>query len=197
MDEVRLKPSDLAVGLEHHPQITMLAGLEQAAQAEAETARASRLPDWTLGVSITQRGPGYPGMLNLSVSVPIPWDRANRQDREHFAKLAVAEQRRAEREEAARMHVLEAQSMLSEWKTSRERLKRYDETVLALAAERTQAATSAYRSATASLGSVLEARRSELDLRIERTRLDMETSRLWARLNYLIPMDHAGEDTPP
>jgi hypothetical protein len=37
---------------------------------------------------------------------------------------------------------------------------------------------------------VLEARRGEIDTRMERLRLEMEAARLWAQLEYLIPVGH-------
>mgnify|MGYP000718187937 CR=1 FL=1 len=42
------------------------------------------------------------------------------------------------------------------------------------------------------LTAVLEARRAEIDTRVERLRLEMGAARLWAQLNYLVP---AGHDT--
>jgi hypothetical protein len=118
-------------------------------------------------------------------------DSKNRQDRELAAKLAVVDQLRAEREDALRAHAFEARAMLQEWQSNRERLKRYDASILPLATERMQAALAAYRggvSGGGTLNAVLEARRAEIDTRMEYLRLEMETARLWAQLNYLTPM---------
>jgi len=40
---------------------------------------------------------------------------------------------------------------------------------------------------------VLEARRGEIDARMDRLRLEMEVARLWSRINYLVSVGH---DTP-
>ena len=45
----------------------------------------------------------------------------------------------------------------------------------------------AYRGGSGALAAVLEARRMEVELRIDRLRLEMETAMLWAQLRYLIP----------
>ncbi|NKF15172.1 TolC family protein, partial [Rhizobium phaseoli] len=108
-----------------------------------------------------------------NLSVPLQWDQANRQDRELASKLAMVERMRAEREEATRSHVSEAMAMLQEWQSDRDRLGRYDNSLIPLAAERTRAAIAAYRGSAAPLYGVLEARRNEIDVRMERIRLEM------------------------
>jgi outer membrane protein TolC len=153
-------------------------------------------PDVSVEVMYSQRGPAYSNMVSLNVSVPLPWDRKNRQDRELAAKLALVEQMRAQREEETRMHVAEAQAMLQQWRSSRDRLGIYDSALLPLAGERARAALAAYRGGGGSLAAVLEARRAEIDTRMERLRLELEGARLWAQLNYLIPVAHGTSENP-
>lgn len=190
-EAVRLNAADLETRLAHHPQIAVMVKQEEMAEAEAELARANKKADWSAELMFSQRGPAYSNMISFNVSIPLQWDQKNRQDRELAAKLATAEQMRAQREEAARVYVAEALAMLEEWQSNGERLKRYDASLIPLAADRTRAAIAAYRGGTAILSTVLDARRTEIDVRIERVRLEMETARLWAQLNYLIP---AGQD---
>lgn len=187
LDAVRLQAEDLEAQLAHHPQIAVLVRQEAMAQADAEIARANRQTDVSVELTYSQRGPSYSNMVSVNLSVPLQWDRKNRQDREIAAKLSVIEQRRAEREEATRAHVAEALGMLQEWHSHRERLTRYDASLLPLATERTRASLAAYRGASGSLTAVLEARRGEIDTRMERLRLEMDAARLWAQLTYLVP----------
>ena len=49
----------------------------------------------------------------------------------------------------------------------------------------------AYRSGTGPLASVLDGRRSEIDTTIERLKLELESARVWARLYFLLPPEHA------
>ena len=187
---VRLRDADLDSQLSHHPRIEVLARQEAMAEAEAEVAQANKKPDVSIELMYSQRGSAYSNMVSVNLSVPLQWDQQNRQDREVAAKLAMVERARAEREEATRAHVAEARAMLQEWLSDRERLTRYDTSLLPLATERTRASLAAYRGATGSLTAVLEARRGEIDTRIERLRLEMDAARLWAQLNYLVPAGH-------
>ncbi len=130
-------------------------------------------------------------MVSVNLSVPLQWDRKNRQDRELASRLALVEQLRAQREEAAREQLAETRAWWQQWQSNRERLAQYDAALIPLAAERTRAAIAAYRGGSASLASVLEGRRVEIDTRLERLRLEMETAALWAQLEYLIPAEDA------
>jgi len=191
MTSIALQPAELDTTLAHHPQIAVMFKQEEIALADAEVARANRHADWSAELMLSQRGPAYSNMVSLTVALPLQWDTKNRQDRELAAKLATAEQMRAEREEATRAHVAEARAMLQEWHSNGERLQRYDASILPLAAQRTQAALSAYRGGSGPLTAVLDARRNDIDMRMERLRLEMDTARLWAQLNFLVPASHA------
>ena len=200
---VPLDRSHLADQLARHPQIATLAQAESVAEAEAKVAQADRDPNWSVEVYYQQRGPGYGNMMSFGVNVPLPWDRANRQDRDVAAKLALADQARAQREDALRTHVAEVQAMLEEWENGRERLSLYAESLLPLARERTEAAVTAYRSGRGALADVLAARRNELDVRRDELMLERETARLWAQLAFFeIDTDahgmppRAGKDAP-
>jgi outer membrane protein TolC len=132
-------------------------------------------------------------MVSVGVSVPLQWDRKNRQDRELAAKLALVEQAKAERDEMLREHIAETRSMLIAWQNGRERIARYTREALPLAAERSQAVLAAYRGGKASLADVLAARRGEVDLRLQALEVELETARLWAQLNFLFPLGEASQ----
>ncbi len=189
LDTVPLRPQELETELAHHPQIALMLRQEAVAQAEVDVAHSAKQTDVSVELMVSQRGAAYSNMVSVNVSIPLQWNQRNRQDREVAARLAGVERWRAEREEATRMHVAEVLAMLQEWRSDRDRLGRYDATLLPLAAERTRAALAAYRGASGTLGAVLEARRAEIDTRIERLRLEMDAARLWAQLNYLVPAD--------
>ncbi|MGH6629444.1 MAG: TolC family protein, partial [Burkholderiales bacterium] len=62
-----------------------------------------------------------------------------------------------------------------------------------LARERTQAVLAAYRGGKASLTDVLAARRNEIEVRMQALQLEIETARLWAQINFLLPDGAAAE----
>ena len=137
----------------------------------------------------SQRGPAYSNMISVNVSVPLQWDQKNRQDREIAAKLAMLDQARAEREDMLRAHTAQVRAMIAEWENDRERRSRYEREVLPLATERTQAALAAYRGAKATITDILLARRSEIDVRLQALQIEADSARLWAQLNFLVPID--------
>lgn len=185
LDQVRLASGALQAQLEHHPQNGVLASQQAVALADTRIASTARRADWSLELSYSQRGPAYSNMLSISLAIPLRWDPAQRQDRELAARLATVEQLRAQREEAQREHLAEAMGWLRQWQGQRSRLAFHDSTLIPLAAQRSQAAGIAYRSGSAALSAVLEARRLEIEARIERLRLEMEAAGLWAQLEYL------------
>ena len=180
---------DLDAHPSQHPEIALLARQQTIAQADADLARRNQRPDWSVELMLSQRGPAYANMVSVGVSIPLQIDTRNRQDRELAARLAVVEQARAQHEEATREHLAETRLRLLAWQGNQARLTHYDRTLMPLAAERTQAALATYRGGGGSLGAVLEARRLEIDTRMDRLRLDMETAALWAQLHYLIPAE--------
>jgi outer membrane protein TolC len=123
------------------------------------------------------------------VSLPFLWDQKKRQDRELSSKLAMVEQAKAERDEILRAHVAEIRSMINEWQNGRERISRYQNQLLPLAINRTEASIAAYRGGKASLDEVLIARRNEIDVRLQALQLQADTARLWAQLSFLFPID--------
>ena len=178
-------------GLEHqllqHPDVEVLRRREEIARTEAKLASASKKPDWSVELMYSNRASQFGDMASIGVSVPLQLFQGNRQDREVAAKLAMAEQARAEREEMERAHVAEIRAMVAEWRNGLERLRRYERELVPLARERTQATLAAYEGGKASSGELLMARRNQIDVRMQALQLEMETARLWAQLEFLIP----------
>jgi outer membrane protein TolC len=187
MDSIHLDSSALDTQLGHHPQIAILTRREQIAATEVQLAQADRKADWSVELSYGVRGPAYSNMVSIGVSVPLQWDQRNRQERQIASKLALAEQARAERDEVLRAHVSEVRTMIAEWQNGRERVARYERELLPLALERTKATRAAYQGGKTALTELLLARRSEIDVRMQMVRLEAETARLWAQLNFLFP----------
>jgi outer membrane protein TolC len=191
-DVVSLHAADLDAQIAHHPQIALMVKQEEVARADAELARANKRSDWNVEVMYSQRGPDFSDMVSVNVSKPLQWRERNKQDRELTAQLAIAAQLRAEREEETRMHSAEARVLLQTWQSNRDRLRRYTDSLVPLAGERTRAATAAYRGGTGGLSDVLESRVGEIETRLDHLLLEMQTAQLWAELTYLLP---AGHDT--
>ena len=192
LSRLRLLTGDLQSHLEHHPQLVLKASQEAVARADVEIAQSNKRSDWSLELTVSLRGSPYSNMVSLNASMPLQWDQKNRQDREVSARLALADQLRAQREDAIREHLAEVRGWLLQWQGNRGRLEQYERSLIPLASERMRAALAAYRGGAGSLLAVLEARRMEIDVRMDRLRLEMETAGLWAQLEYLIAEEHQG-----
>ena len=126
LEAIHLDLASLENQLAHHPQIALMGKQEEVARADADIAQSNKRADWSVELMYSQRGPAYSNMVSVNVSIPLQWDQKNRQDRELSAKLAVAEQMRALREEATREHVADTRMWVQEWQSNRERLTQYD-----------------------------------------------------------------------
>ncbi len=173
--------------LAHHPMLQLAAGREAAAEAEVEVARLARGSDWSVEVMLSQRGSAYSDMASIQFSRPLQWNAGRRTDSELAARIALREQARAATEERLRTHLSEARSGIVEWRSLRERAAAYGRSLLPLARQQAESALAGYGGGSGSLASVLEARRMELDTRMEQLRLETESARAWARLVYLVP----------
>ena len=192
-------PIDIATLEKHvakHPEILVLEKQEALATTDARLAEVSKQSDWSMDLSYAQRGSQYSNMASIGFSVPLQWDQVNRQDREVSAKLALAEQIRAQREEAIRAAIAEVRTMIAEWESARERQMRLEQELVPLSNERTEAALSAYRSGKSSLNDVLVARRNEVDARLQTLQMEAEAARLWAQLNFHFLHDNNVRITP-
>lgn len=176
-----------AAKLPAHPQVDVLDRQVEVAAARVREARAERTADFSVELMYQKRASAYGDMASISVSVPLQWNRHNRQDREHTAALAMLEQARSQRDEAEREHDAEIRILHDTWRANLERLERYHGTIVPLAESRSAAALAAYRGGKSGLPDLLAARRSELDTRLQALQLESETAALWARLNFLTP----------
>lgn len=135
----------------------------------------------------SQRGSQFSNMVSIGISVPLQWDKPQRQQRELAARLARVTELEAEREEKTRERALQVQRWQQDWRAGRDRLAYLDAQRQPLATQRVDAALAAYRGGREGLGAVLQARRDALNLALERLALERDTAGLWAQLEYLLP----------
>ncbi len=178
--------------LRNLPDLVALQAREAVARAEAELASQELKPDWSVEIMFSQRGSQFSNMLSIGVSVPLQWDRPQRQQRELAARLARVNELEAEREEQTRGRVLQVQRWREDWRAGLDRLAYLDAQRRPLAMQRVDAALAAYRGGREGLGLVLQARRDALNLALERLALERDTAGLWAQLEYLIPDSPTG-----
>ena len=185
--------SDLVADVGIHPHVAMYTPMQQMAQADVGLAEAARHPDWSLEVTYGARAPELSNMLSVMVRVDLPIFEGKRQDPAIRAKLAAAEQVRAQAEDARRAHLAEVQSWIADWQAAIERMHRIDRDQLPLVKSRREAALAAYAGGKGDLAPVLEARRAEIETRLAEVDAAAEAARAWAQLNTLLPEAPAGD----
>lgn len=188
-------PSAIATAVAQHPLLALLAAQEAAAQADVALAQANKKPDWSVELMFSKRGPAYSDMASVNFSVPLQWNQDQRQDRELAARMRKVEQASAEREDAQRQLEADVREQLQQWQSRVARKALYSQHIQPLATQRTEAALASYRGGQGPLAAVLEARRMEIDTRMEALRIEMEAANLWAQLAYLAPSAHTHTQT--
>lgn len=180
-------------GVETLPDVAAANAQVGVAEAESRVARENRTPDVSVELMYSQRGPAYANMVSLNVSLPVPWDRAHRQDRELAARIAQADAARAQAESLRRNLIGELHGKREALQHNQARLERYRGSTVPLARAQTDAALTAYRAGTGTLASVAEASRKALEIALDRLKLEAATARLWADLAFQIPLPTAGQ----
>ena len=99
----------------------------------------------------------------------------------------MVEQIRAQAEDARRAHAAEIEAMLADWDAANKRVQRYESDLLPLAHERAETALAGYRGGRGDLAPVLEARKAEIDSRMNQLNAQADLARAWANLNFLLP----------
>lgn len=173
--------------IEEHPLLKVLDEREALARAGVDLARSTRERDWSMQVGYAQREPAFSNMISVSFAFDLRMDKERRQDRDVETALAQAEQARALREDARRMHEAEVKNQLTDWSTAGRRVERYALVLLPLARSRVDAALADYRGGRGELGAVLEAERAVSETELARVKSEAERARAWAGLNYLYP----------
>jgi outer membrane protein TolC len=178
---------ELLQRLHEHPHLRVYDVRQELAQSEVNVARASRRPDWSVELGYGHRSPEFDNMLTLLLSVDLPWQRQQRQDRDIASRIAEAERARAQREEARRMHEAELRGWIADYQAATERIERYRAAVLPLARSGVEAALAGYRGGQGTLNSVLDAYRAATEADVAVIGMEAERATAWANLRFLYP----------
>lgn len=176
----------LASHIDQQAPLQAWAAREQVAQAALEHARAAKHPDWSVGINYGRRAPGLSDMVMLEVGVSLPLFTRNRQDRGISARQAQWDAVQADHEDARRGQREAVARAVASWEGWGRQIARYQQALLPLARDRAQTALAGYRGG-ASLQPWLDARRDEIELRLNYTDALASHARLWASLAYLLP----------
>lgn len=171
--------------LNQHPQLEAARRTEQVVQAEVDRAKVEHLSNWGWEVMYGQRQGDRSDLLSVQVSMELPWNRAQRQDRRTAEKLALAERARSLTQNKSRELSAELESAWADWDAAQARLAEHDLRLIPAAKARLATAQAAYTGGYASLSNVWEARRGELEAALDHWIILVDQQRAAVRLAYL------------
>jgi len=169
-----------------HPQLAGRAATVRIAQTEARLAGLATSPDWRIEMRYDHRLE-FPDLVTLMVGVDLPFFAGDRQDRSSSAARARVVADTAGQDDQLREATAQVTSAYRQWQSGTDRLGRYDESLLPQSRSRVKSALAAYQSGRGTLTTVLDARRSLLDVELMRLDLAVDVSRDRLRLQYFEP----------
>lgn len=168
---------------DHHPVIGGLDKQIEASATDVALARQSYKPDYSVEVYYAYRR-DFADFVGIQFTVGLPYFTKDRQDRGLAAAL---EQSRAS-EDHKRDVLRELHEQVSQEYLDRrhfdERVADFDASIIPDAQRRIEAARSAYQAGRGTFDAVLLARRSLLDVQLQRLALAVESARAQVRLDY-------------
>jgi outer membrane protein TolC len=169
-------------------QPVLVAASREIAVADADTsvANSNRSPNWSWDVAYQQRGGAYSNMVSIGVSIPLPINRKDRQDRDVNEKAELATRARLMYEDAQRQVEADIRAQSATLASGRERIASLSKSLLPAADQRVQLAAGAYRAGTGSLADTFAARRAQLDAELQVLDLQRDVSQTWAQLEYQV-----------
>ncbi len=184
---------ELMAAVDHHPVIDGLDTQIEASANDIALAHQAYKPDFSVEGYVAYR-PGFSDFVGIQFSVGLPYFTKNRQDPE----LAAAFERSRASKDRKRDLLRELHARVSEdyldWQHYRERVREFDGAIIPDAARRIEEARGAYQAGRGNFDSVLLARRSLLDVQLQRLNLAVEAARAQVRLQYFAaPHDRPGE----
>jgi outer membrane protein, heavy metal efflux system len=173
----------LIASSDHHPVIGSLDKQIEASATDVALARQSYKPDYSVEVYYAYRR-DFSDFVGVQFTLGLPYFTRDRQDR----GLAAALQQSRASEDRKRDLMRELHAQISQDYVDRrhfeERVADFDASIIPDASRRVEAARSAYQSGRGSFDAVLLARRSMLDVQLQRLALAVDSARAQVRLDY-------------
>lgn len=179
-------PAEVRPGsLDSHPLIESEKHAIEVALREADRARAERRPDWGWQLMYGQRQ-DLADMVSLQVTIGLPVNRADRQDRKLAEKLAAASAARSELLDRRRQMEAELASARADLDASRARLREHQERLLPAARARLATVEAAYAGGSGELADVWAARREMVEVLLHHEMIMAEGLRALMQFQWLL-----------
>ena len=182
---------DIEAALAVHPVIRLETARLEAENREVKIAREQYKPGWSAGLEYRKRfgndpdGSDRADMMAAMVSLDLPLFPKNRQDKRLSASLQQAEAIQLSRDHRLRELRRMLETDYASWQRLGERVTLYDSQLREEAAANAQASLKAYQSGITEFTSLMRARITDLDVRLEALRIEVDRAKAQANLLYL------------
>jgi outer membrane protein TolC len=157
----------------------------RVADADTAVASSNRSPNWSWNLSYLQGG-GHASFVSVGVSIPLPINRKNVEDRDVSEKGELATKARLIYEDTQRQVQADIETLSATLASGRERIANLKQTLLPAAEQRVSLAMAAYSTGTGTLADIFAARCAQLDARLQVLVLQRDVSLTWAQLEYQV-----------
>ncbi len=184
---------ELMAAVDHHPMIGELDTQIEASATDVALARQAYKPDVSVEGYVAYR-PGFSDFVGIQVSVGLPYFTKKRQDPELSAAFERSRASKDRKQDLLReLHARVSQDYL-DWHHYQQRVGEFDTDIIPNSMRRIDEARAAYQAGRGNFDAVLMARRSLLDIQLQRLSLAVEAARAQVRLQYFAaPEDRTGE----
>jgi len=171
--------------IEQHPAVSEVQAQVEASRNDIAQAQQAYKSDFSIETYVSHR-PAYADLVGIQLSFDLPFFTDKRQDPELRAARLRSEAARDRKEDLLRDLRTQATEEYVDWHHASERANTFDKQIIPEARRRIASARSAYAAAKGSFDAVLLARRTLLEIQIQRLALFVDAARAQARLQYFV-----------
>jgi len=182
----------IAASLDRHPLLAFKAAQVESWQQGVQIAREQYKPGWNLGIEYRKRfgenpnGTDRADMMAAMVTFDLPLFTDQRQDKRLNASLRKAAAARFDKADLHRKLLAMLDREYANWNRLGERQRLYAKRLVGEAQSNAEAALKAYQSGLTEFTTLMRARLTELDVRLDELRIWTDRARAQARLLYLL-----------
>ena len=185
-----LSEADFLNVLKKHPTLKVFNEQEEASNKRVKLAEADFGPKFGVGASYgyrqdTPMGDTRADLVSFKFSMSVPLFTEKRQDRKLSARKHQAAAARLRADEQLRELTQEYRSEIANYNRTKERLDNFESQILKRAQDNVSAAITAYQYEASDFDELVRARVAELEARLKHLRLQVDSSKSLARLQYL------------
>jgi len=191
----------LAIEFSDHPAILAIDIKRKVSEKGIELAKQQYKPQWGVNASYGYRddmpsGDERADLFSVGVSFDLPLFTENRQDKQVAASIAESEAVKTEKLLLTKQMISAVEKELRQLNRLSERQSLYKDNLLKQMHEQAEASLTAYTNDDGDFAEVVRARIAELNARIAALKIDVETLKTVARINYFfaaVPSNQIGD----